>query len=205
MGTAPTDHTTETIAKWLDCGSINIFGMQLSGKDTQAELLAEIFDGTVVGGGDILRNSIIPERSQLALAKGDLVPTEDYISIVLPYLSKSEFTGKPLFLSAVGRWLGEEQNVLAATKAARHPIKAVLYLTLEKKVALERLALAQRRRDDDHPENVVRRIEEFENKTLPVLDVYRSMGLLIEVDGHQKPEAVLQDILDRLYERARRS
>lgn len=205
MAATPTDHTTKTIAKWLNRGSINIFGMQFSGKDTQAELLAELFNGAVIGGGDILRNSTIPKRSQEAINRGDLVPTEDYISIVLPYLSRSEFSDKPLFLSSVGRWIGEEKNVLAATKAANHPIKAVVYLTLDKQVALDRLKIAERQREDDYHENVVRRIEDFKNKTLPVLDVYRSMGLLIEIDGQQAPQAVLKDIIDQLYLRAVRS
>ena len=191
-----------TIQKWLDTGSINIFGMQLSGKDTQGEQLSKIFNAPLIGGGDILRNSVIPARAQAALAVGDLIDTEDYIAIVLPYLDKPEFLNKPLILSAVGRWIGEETNVLAATEAAGHPLKAVVYLNITEEESYKRLSVADRGRDDDTEDNLRHRLEEFKAKTVPVIEVYRQKGLLIEVDGIQPPETITEEIIKRLFERA---
>ena len=191
-----------TIQKWLDTGSINIFGMQLSGKDTQGEQLSKIFNAPLIGGGDILRNSVIPARAQAALAVGDLIDTEDYIAIVLPYLDKPEFLNKPLILSAVGRWIGEETNVLAATEAAGHALKAVVYLNITEEEAYKRLSVADRGRDDDTEDNLRHRLEEFKAKTVPVIEVYRQKGLLIEVDGIQPPETITEEIIKRLFERA---
>lgn len=189
------------VSTWLGTGSLNIFGMQLSGKDTQGAALSKLFNGPLLGGGEILRNSVIPPRAQAALDVGDLVDTQDYVNIVLPYLSKPEFTGKPLILSALGRWIGEEKNVLAATEAAGHPIKAVIYLDITEEEALRRLSVADRGRPDDHEENLRHRLEEFRNKTLPVLEEYRKLGLLIEIDGMQTPELITEEILTQLGKR----
>ena len=104
----------EKIAEWLGSGSINIFGMPFAGKDTQGELLATALDAVRLSGGEILRNSVIPPHVQEAIDAGNLAPTDEYIDIVLPYLSKQEFAGKPLILSSVGRWKGEEGGVIAA-------------------------------------------------------------------------------------------
>ncbi len=45
-------------------------------------------------------------------------------------------------------------------------------------------------RDDDKAEVVARRIEVYNEETQPVVDYYRSSGLLAEVDGEQPVEAV---------------
>ena len=67
------------IKQWLGTGSINIFGMPFAGKDTQGKILSDMFDGPLLGGGDILRNSVLPEHVRAAQKKGLLIPTEDYI------------------------------------------------------------------------------------------------------------------------------
>lgn len=46
-------------------------------------------------------------------------------------------------------------------------------------------------RDDDRPENVRRRMQEYTQKTEPLTRFYREKGLLVTVDGLQSPEAVL--------------
>lgn len=189
------------ISEWLSYGSINFFGMELSGKDTQAEIFAETFGGVVLGGGDILRNSIIPDHVKEALKRGEYIPTKDYVDIVLPYLSKQEYQQRPLMLSAVGRWIGEEESVMAATKSANHEIKAVVYINIDRQTALRRLSLAQRGRSDDYEEHVIKRISEFVRKTLPVIEVYKKLGLLIEVDGDQSISDVTDDILKKLAEK----
>src|SRR4051812_48122280 len=100
------DHQLLTVKQWLGTGSINIFGLPFAGKDTHGGELAKIFDAPLLGGGDILRNSIIPPELQASLDAGNLFPTNEYMNIVTPYLSKEEFADRPLVLSSVGRWIG---------------------------------------------------------------------------------------------------
>jgi len=46
-------------------------------------------------------------------------------------------------------------------------------------------------RDDDRPENVKRRMEEYADKTRPLKRFYRELGAIQEIDGVGTPEAIL--------------
>lgn len=50
-------------------------------------------------------------------------------------------------------------------------------------------------RDDDKPETVRARIKVYMNKTEPLIEYYRSRGLLTEVDGAQPIEGVTRDLV----------
>lgn len=204
---------SETIVylkQWLGSGSINLFGLPYSGKDTHGRELAEYFDAPLLGGGDILRNSIIPPESKALLDAGFLMPTDQYQEIVLPYLSRKEFQGRPLILSIVGRWDGEQYGVMKATEASGHPMKAVIYLNIDEETVYERFHAAQKlgdreARDDDAEHVLANRIAQFHEKTLPVIDYYRRAGLLIELNSVMPRPQVSQLILDKLQERAQES
>jgi adenylate kinase len=49
-------------------------------------------------------------------------------------------------------------------------------------------------RDDDQPETVKKRIQEYTQKTEPLIDYYRQQGTLIEIDGDQGVVEVSQEI-----------
>lgn len=198
------------IQSWLGSGSINIFGLPFAGKDTHGATLSKIFDAPLLGGGDILRNSTIPPELKKGLDAGMLFPTDEYLRIVTPFLSKPEFDSRPLVLSSVGRWIGEEQGVLEATKASNHPTKAVVYLHLSEETLHKRWEKSQAHGDrgeraDDAQHVLETRINEFKEKTLPVIEVYRDMGLLIEVNSDAEKHEVIETILARLLVLATRN
>ena len=198
------------ISKWLGAGSINIFGRQYAGKDTQCEKLAEIFGGVVLGGGDILRHGQTPQHVLDAINSGALSPTEEYKAIVTPYLSRDEFAGKPLFLSSVGRMQGEEEAILAATAQSGHEIKAVIFLDIDESTTWKRFHEAKihgtrEDRTDDDEEGLRKRLDLYEEFTIPVINRYRDLGLLIHIDGTPSIEQVDAAILRALLERATNS
>ncbi len=200
----------QTIADWLDSGSLNLFGRPFAGKDTQGKLLADLFDGELLGGGEILRGSIIPAHVKEIMHAGKLVPINDFIEIVVPFLQHERLEGRPLILSSVGRWDGEQQGVVEATHQSGHPMKAVVYIDLSESLVRDRWNHADHsdtrgNRHDDTAEILETRLEEYRNKTLPVIEYYRAQGLLVEIDGNQAPEAVHQDILEALLERSRQN
>jgi adenylate kinase len=190
----------DVIRKWLGFGSINIFGRPFSGKDAQGMRLAHMFDGVLIGSGDILRNS----RAEKQTRTGQLTPTEDFFDIVLPYFKQECPVDKPLIMSSVGRWHGEEDAVIKSVKEAGHPLMAVIYLELTNAESHKRWAEREINNDrvgrhDDTEEVLETRFAEFENKTVPVIDYYRSLGLLVEVDGKQSRDKVTAEILDSLF------
>lgn len=193
-----------TITAWLGSGSINIFGRPFAGKDTHGRELAAIFGASLLSGGDILRNSVIPEHVKKDLHNGILVPKEDYINIVLPFLLKAEFMGQPLILSSVGRWHGEEEGVMSVTAESGHPLKAVIYLDIDEDTVRERWATTRHLTDrgdrhDDTAEILEIRLKEYREKTLDVIDYYKELGILISIDSRLEKSAVLDVIIDELY------
>lgn len=198
------------IKNWLKDGSINIFGAPLSGKDTQSKRLAEALGASLIGGGAILRGDNMPDYIKEAMKTGELIATDDYLSIVMPYLSRGEFKGKPMILNSIGRWHSEEDGVIYATNQSGHPIKAVLYLKLDEKESVERLqkskALNDRgERQDDTQAKLDIRLKEFRDKTLPVVESYRNLGLVIDIDGTKSRDLVYDEIIDKLHEFASRA
>ena len=200
----------DTILRWLGTGSINLFGRPFAGKDSQGHELAALFDAPLLGGGEILRNSVIPAHVKTALDSGLLVPSQDYISIITPFLSSPNFQHKPLILSSLGRWIGEEEGVMGALDASQHPLRVAIYLDIDDDTVHKRWHISQQKKDrgeraEDAEELLEVRLEEFRNKTLPVIDVYRQRGLLLEIDATLPRDEVLRLILAKLEERAQTS
>lgn len=198
------DEKIDSIKQWLGTGAINIFGLPYAGKDTHGKFLAETLGANLLGGGEILRNSEIPPHAKEILDAGQLIPTEDYVNIVLPYLSNQNLRDKPLILSSVGRWHGEEDGVMDAAEKSHHPIKAVIYLHITIETANERFKSAletgvRGHRADDDQDKLIVRFSEFTEKTLPVIDYYREKNLLIEIDGNPSIDDVRTKIIDELY------
>lgn len=196
------------IKTWLDSGSINFFGRPYAGKDSQGERLALTLGGHLLGGGAILRASVIPPHVQAKMDSGELIDSQDYVDIVLPFLTSPAFTDQPLILSAVGRFSGEEPSVIAALDAANHPLKAVVSLVSDESVSIDRWHSRHDFKDrtgraDDAEYSVLEtRLVEYREKTEPVIEFYRDKGLLIEVDATKSRDEVADTIITQLALRA---
>lgn len=195
------------IKNWLDTGSINIFGLPMSGKDTQGLRLAEALSAEFLSSGIIIRAKEAEVHKGYS-DHGALIPTDVFYEWVLPYFKKPELAEKPLVLSSIGRWFGEEDAVMDSAKNANHEIKAVILLNISEADVESRFEAAKTlgdrgdRKDDKDLETFRTRLLEFRTKTLPVLQHYKSLGLLINVNGDQSREAVYTEIIDKLYQTA---
>ncbi len=197
------------IKQWLGTGSINIFGLPFSGKDTVGVRLAELLGARLLSSGLILRSAGDKELLK-DLAAGVLAPTGKFKDLVLPYLQREDLAQYPLILSSVGRWEGEEYDVISAAADGGHPIKAVLLLNVseaEVKNRWEASRMLQDRgqRQDDHDLEILDvRIKEFITKTMPVIETYRKRGLLIPITANKDRDTVLRNALVALYDMAMR-
>lgn len=57
-------------------------------------------------------------------------------------------------------------------------------------------------REDDKPEAIARRLAVFDDQTKPLLDYYRTKGILVTVNGDQHIDTVTSDILNALKSRS---
>ena len=193
------------IKRWLGTGSINIFGLPFSGKDTVGVRLAQDLNGRFLSSGLILRAAEENDKDLLhEMSQGMLASTDKFRDIVLPYFKIAELRDFPLILSSVGRWEGEEFDVISAAEDAKHPIKAVILLNISEAEIRSRWEVAQSlqdrgSREDDKVRSVLdKRIAEFIEKTMPVIQTYQKRGILLPVNGHADRESVYQDVINQL-------
>ena len=200
----------KTIKKWLGTGSINIFGLPMSGKDTQGIKLAEALDAKFLSSGMIIRAMEQAQRKNYS-DEGALIPSNVFYDWVLPYFERQNLFNYPLILSSIGRWSGEETQVISVAAGAGHDIKAAIILNVseadvEKRFHRSKVLEDRGKRQDDKDLAIFRtRIKEFRKKTVPVLRHYQTLGLLIEVNGDQARDAVFNEIVEKLYQKAAKS
>ena len=195
----------KTIKQWLGTGSINFFGLPFAGKDTQGKIFAELFDGILISGGDILRKSDNQEL-QTIMAEGKIIPSDLWEQVVVPYFKREELKNKPLILSEVGRLMGEQLVIEKATEESGHPQKAVILLELDdseiwNRFDASRLANDRGDRADDNKAVLQTRLDNYHQKVMPVLNYYDNKGLLIRIDGSKSKEEVTNQIIDNLYQK----
>lgn len=193
------------IKSWLGMGSLNVFGLPMSGKDTVGERLAKDLGAKFLSSGIIIR-AFEAEQNQNMTGSGQLIPTNTFYDIILPYFSREEMKNDSLILSSVGRWAGEEDKIMEAAKNGGHEIKAVVLLDLTETDVKNRFEAAKELNDrgeraDDASLGIFEtRIREFNEKTVPVLNHYDELNLLIKVPADGSRDEVYSSVIDKLVE-----
>lgn len=195
----------EKIKSWLGTGSLNIFGLPMSGKDTVGMRLAEDLQAKFLSSGIIIRAYEAKQNEDMT-GSGKLIPTNTFYDIILPYFSREELRNDSLVLSSVGRWSGEEDKIMEAAKAGGHEIKAVVMLDLTEEEVKNRFEAAKElndrgeRADDANIEVFETRLAEFREKTMPVLNHYDELKMLVRVPAIGSRDEVYTNVIDRLVE-----
>ena len=198
------------IKEWLGTGSIDIFGLPMSGKDTVGIKLAELLGARFLSSGMIIR-AMEKETNKHYTDGGNLAPTNVFYEWVLPYFAREDLADTALILSSVGRWQGEEDQVMESAKDAGHPIKAAVLLNVSEADIEKRWEVVRetgvregqlqisKRLDDQERSVFKKRIDEFNKKTMPVLRHYQDMKMLVPVKANMTREEVLAATVDAIY------
>lgn len=198
------------IKAWLGVGSINIFGLPMSGKDTVGVRLAENLGAKFLSSGMIIR-AMEEERGIDLSGKGNLIPSNTFYEWILPYFEREDLWNYPLILSSIGRWAGEEDEVMTVARSSGHTIRAVVELRLSEQDVVERWEAAKLlgdrglRPDDTDPDIFRTRLEEYRNKTLPVLKHYQELGLLVSVPANLSRDQVFAKVVEALANFSKRT
>lgn len=206
------ENKISAIRSWLGSGAINIFGIQFSGKDTLGVPLAERLGAKFISSGDLVRaamhNSDDSRIQQAALdtQTGILTPTDEFRQLIVPHLKDDRLSGIPLVLGSVGRWIGEEEVVMTALAEGGHPLHAVIVLDIPEDEVWRRWEVVKNtrnggRQDDQDRSRVAKRLQEFKEKTVPVITKYASLGIVINIDATGTIEDTFNATIDGLYRR----
>lgn len=181
-----------------------LIGPPGSGKGTQGERLAQRLGVEHLAAGDLLRAEVendTPLGKQVSelMQRGDLVPDETIIGLVMPRVLAAAAAGGYL-LDGFPRSVAQaiEARKLADTAAAAP--HAVVYLDAPREELIRRILAraTSQGRSDDNPQTVENRLRVFDEATRPLVDHYRERGLLHVVDAAQNEDDVTEAILAAL-------
>jgi adenylate kinase len=181
-----------------------LIGPPGSGKGTQGGRLAERFGIEHLAAGDLLRAEVssgseLGRAAQAVMERGDLVPDEMIIELVMPRVARAA-RGAGYLLDGFPRTV--EQAVVARRLAEDLDAApdAVLYLDVPREELMRRiLARAETEgRADDNEETVRNRLKVFDEATSPLVDYYRERGLLHVIDADRTEDEVTAAILAAL-------
>ena len=166
-----------------------IMGPPGAGKGTQARRVSEHYGIPAISTGDMFRamkTSDTPLARQLRaiMESGGLVSDEITNAIVAERLTQPDCAAGFL-LDGYPRTLQQVQALEDFLATTRESLDAVISLQADVDEVVDRLLKRAEieGREDDTADTIRRRQLIFAQETEPLLDVYRSRGLLVEVDG----------------------
>jgi adenylate kinase len=181
-----------------------ILGPPGAGKGTQAALIARDAQVPKIATGDMLREAMAAEtevglRVKPIYDAGDLVPDDLMIELIRERLSQPD-TANGFVLDGFPRTIAQAEALDEMLTELDREISVVLQFQVSDECALERLRgrAEHEHRTDDGPEVVLHRIAEYHEKTEPLVEYYRSKGILVGIHADRLIEDVYAEVQDVL-------
>jgi adenylate kinase len=203
-----------------------VMGVQGSGKSTQASQLARAYGFVHISVGEIFRWNIeshtkLGGRIRRTIAEGQLV-SDDIVEEVVRHRLAQHDWNYGFVLDGFPRNRGQAEFLLEnydvdGVVLIDIPDAVVLMRVMSRRLCsdcgvdynliLHRPAVAHvcdicggrlTTRPDDTPEALEARLRDYHGKTRPVVELFRTRGLLLEVDGVNPPQDVQRDIRAQL-------
>lgn len=172
-----------------------------AGKGTQAALLSKELGIPHISTGDIFRTNVtqgtpLGQQAQSYMDAGEYVPDGITNAMVRDRLTRED--AHPGFiLDGYPRTVEQVAELDAMLRSAGSKIDRVIELTVDVDAVVARLVTrsAEQGRTDDTEDVLRRRLEVYAEQTAPLIEVYQSRNLLMQVDGLGEIEAVTAAIL----------
>jgi adenylate kinase len=167
-------------------------------------------------------------KAKAYMDRGELVPDDVTIAMVMDRLSRLDCASGAL-LDGFPRTIAQAKALDKALAEQGSRVSSVPYVAVPDEVLVDRVSGRRLcrtcgesyhvkfnppqqpgvcdkdggelyQRDDDKPETVRKRLKVYWEQTSPLIDHYRDLGVLVEVDGDQSIDAVTEDLRAALAE-----
>ena len=183
--------------------NIIICGAPGCGKGTQSDLLVEKYSLTHLSTGDLLRKEIA-EKSELGLiadsyiSKGELVPDQMIIDILLKYIENQHDESNGIILDGFPRTVAQAEALEIMLKNLNKEISVLVDLKVCENELVDRLVIRGKTsgRSDDNIDTIKKRLDVYHKLTEPVNDFYKSRNQYTLIDGM----GTIEEIFGRISE-----
>jgi adenylate kinase len=184
------------------------FGMQGSGKSTQAKMLAEKLHLPYFNTGNVLRERSVEEdrlgsKLRILMTSGHLISDDIIHDIFSSFIRETASLGG-FITDGFPRNISQYKHFKHLGIISNWDITAV-EIAITEKVALKRISsrievVAGKKviREDDKPETVKKRILTYKRETLPLLQAFKEEFNLIKIDGIPSIEVVFEEVCRKL-------
>ncbi len=181
-----------------------LIGPPGAGKGTQAALLAQAYGIPAISTGDIFRANVKAETELGLLAKsfmdkGEYVPDSVTNDLVRDRLSQED-TKKGFLLDGYPRTRDQVLELDDILQSNNQKLDAVVLLTADTNELVKRLLnrAQEQNRADDTEEVIRHRQNVYLEQTAPLIEIYSSRNMVIEIDGLGQVAEVTERILNAL-------
>ncbi len=180
-----------------------LFGKPGSGKGTQAEFVKQKYDLVHISTGDVFRfniskNTELGELAKSYMDKGDLVP--DKVTIKMLEAEVEKFPNANGFIfDGFPRTSTQAQILDDFLNSKNMSISMTIALEVDENLLIDRLINRGKdsgRTDDQDKSKIQNRFDEYNKKTAPLIDYYKSQNKFFEIDGIGK----INDISKRIFD-----
>jgi len=184
-----------------------LIGPPGAGKGTQAALLAQAYGIPAVSTGDIFRANVKNETELGVLAKsfmdkGEYVPDSLTNDLVRDRLAQADVS-RGFLLDGYPRTRDQVLELDAILSSHNTGLDAVILLASDPDELVRRLLnrAQEQGRADDTEEVIRHRQNVYLEQTQPLIEIYSSRGLVVEIDGIGQVGEVTDRILNALTSR----
>lgn len=177
-----------------------IFGPPGAGKGTQSEKIIEKYQLAHISTGDMFRMHIqndteLGKRVKQILADGLLVPDSITIDMLEEEVTRNKDV-KGFIFDGFPRTVNQAGALDAFLEGKGCKVDLVLQLDVDQDVIKERIAERKKvsGRADDDESKLVKRIDEYFEKTIHVLPYYQEQGKVVKVNGVGEIQVIFGNI-----------
>lgn len=183
---------------------IVLLGAPGSGKGTQAKLLVEKLGIPQISTGDLLRAEVasgseMGVQLKATMDAGELV-TDDVVLAMLKARLAADDCANGYILDGFPRNVTQAQTLREMLLEIGQPIDRAILIKVDQDEILRRILARAgiEGRADDNEETVRHRMEVYHQQTEPVIDFYRELGVLRDVEGVGSVEEIFTKVADAL-------
>lgn len=170
--------------------NIVLFGPPGAGKGTQSQNLIQKYNLVHLSTGDILRGEIsngtpLGLEAKKLMDQGLLVPDEVVIGMISNKLDSNK-DAKGFIFDGFPRTVAQAEALDQVLASKDDSISAMIALEVDEVELEKRLLIRGKdsgRPDDQNPEIIRKRVQEYTNKTAPVANFYKAQNKFYSVEG----------------------